>query len=279
MVSVFYQTLFSKKCDFKKELSSIVAESFEDNYILCDEGDLESALAINYIKELSKDRYNVGFGLQLDEEVIENTEQIVNSVCQKLNDSDRIIVALKFSDSIQFALLNGIYEELYRTEMKLREAVSFVFVDTYNDGYYDLLRDIELTPQFERKSNLRKKEEERRAYLRKRLENEFFHILFPEYCKLTELKPLKERNLFHIAEISADFDEFKGNIVNRGVKKEEYLDFLNSIKEDMESLNDVRVCVAHCRTPSDDELANYQKSLEDLNDKLDNFLLSSSGSS
>lgn len=278
MASIFYQTVFDKKCNFKKELSAIVSESLEDNYILCDERDLESAVTIIYIKELSNHRYNVGFGLQLDEEMIENVEPIVNSVCQKLNDNGGIIVAFKFGDSIQFALLNTIYEELYRIEMKLREAISFIFIDTYKDGYYNLLRDIQLTPQFERKSNLRKNEEERRAYLRKRLENEFFHILFPEYCKLTELKPLKERDLFHVAEISADFGEFKGNIVNRGVKKEEYLDFLNSIKEDMESLDAVRNCVAHSRTPTDDELVNYQKSLKELDRKIDDFLASLSSS-
>lgn len=274
MVSVSYQAVFNRKFDFKRELSSIIAECLEENYISYDEAALELALTITRIRELSKDRYSIGFGLRLDEEMIENTEQIVNSVCQKLNDSDKIIAAFKFRDSIQFSLLNSIYQDLYRIEMELREAITLIFVDTYKDGYYDLLRDIELTPQFERKSNLRKNEEERKVYLRKRLENEFFHILFSEYYKLTELKPLKERDLFHITEISADFNQFKGNIINRGVRKEEYLDFLNSIKQDMGSLDAVRNCVAHSRTPTDDELANYQKSLKELDRKLDDFLAS-----
>jgi len=279
MVSVSYQTIFNTKCDFKKRLTSIISESFEDNYISYDEVTLESTLLIKYVKVHSGGRYIVGFNLEFDEEPIWNIEPIVNSVGEKLNDNKEVIVAFKFDDSNQFTLLSRLYEELYHIEMKLREAISFIFVDTYKDNCYDLLRDIDLIPQFERKTNLRRDEVERKTYLKKRLENEFFHILFPDYYKLTQLKPLKQSDLFFIAEISNNFDEFKGNIVNRGVRKEEHLNLLNSIKEDMQSLDAVRNCVAHSRTPIDEELVNYERSLGELNQKLDDFLVSLSNSS
>jgi len=279
MVSVSYQAIFNEKCDFAEELSSIVSDSFDDNYIFYDEVMLGSTLVIKYIKELGDNKFTVGFNLGFDEESIWNIGQIIDSICEKLNYNDKIAVAFKFNDSTQFTLLSGLYDELYHIEMKLREAISFIFIDTYQDNFYDFLRDIDLTPQFERKPNLRKDEEERKVYLKKRLENEFFHILFPQYCKLTQLKPLKHSDLLFIAEISNNFDEFKSNLVNRGVRKEDYLDFLNSIKEDMESLDAVRNCVAHNRTPIDEELDNYEKSKEELNQKIDDFLISLSSSS
>ena len=67
------------------------------------------------------------------------------------------------------------------------------------------------------------------------------------------------------------FIEFKENIVNRGIRKEKYLDFLNSIKEDMESLDTVRNCVAHNRTPTDEEIINYERAVEEIRVKFDNF--------
>ena len=156
--------------------------------------------------------------------------------------------------------------------MKLREVISLIFIDTYKDNYHNLLRDIELSPQFEKNPNLRKDEEQRKVYLKNRLENEFFHLLFTDYRKLTQLKQLKQSDLFFITESSNNFDEFKGNIIDRGVRKEEYLDFLNSIVEDMANLEAVRNCVAHSRTPNDNELINYEKSNGDLNLRLNEFL-------
>ena len=55
-------------------------------------------------------------------------------------------------------------------------------------------------------------------------------------------------------------------------KKNEYLEFLNRISENLESIETIRNCVAHNREPSDEELDNYNMAKEKLEKELDNFL-------
>ncbi|MBC8392908.1 MAG: hypothetical protein H8E17_10140 [Deltaproteobacteria bacterium] len=85
-----------------------------------------------------------------------------------------------------------------------------------------------------------KNKEQREHFLSERLENEFFHLLFSDYVKLDKPKILKQDDLFIIAEMSSNFEDFKSNILRRGVAKKGYLDFINSIKEDMNNLEKVR---------------------------------------
>jgi nitric oxide synthase oxygenase domain/subunit len=47
---------------------------------------------------------------------------------------------LKFADTFQMNRYRNYATELYELEMKIREAMSFVFIETYGDGYYDLLQ-------------------------------------------------------------------------------------------------------------------------------------------
>jgi len=117
-----------------------------------------------------------------------------------------------------------------------------------------------------------KNKEQREHFLSERLENEFFHLLFSDYVKLDKPKILKQDDLFIIAEMSSNFEDFKSNILRRGVAKKGYLDFINSIKEDMNNLEKVRNCVAHNRTPSGDDIYNYNISKEAIENKISEFL-------
>ena len=49
----------------------------------------------------------------------------------------------------------------------------------------------------------------------------------------SELKSMKLEDLVSIAEVANDFDEFRSHIIFRGIIKEDYLDFISSIKADM----------------------------------------------
>ena len=278
MASVSYQVVFRKDCDFMKELISVLKGSLDDTYARYEEQLPESIIRIKYIKRHDEDinKYIVGFEVFLDDTMDFDIERVMTGIKERLKDNEYIDVAFKFEDPYLLKLLSEIHVKLYDLEMKLREVISFIFLDVYGGDYYNLLKDVDLIPQFERRANLAKDEEQRRQFLSRSLENEFFHILFSQYCKLTERKPLKQSDLFLIAEISNNFDEFKNNILRRGIRKEKYLDFINSIKADMETLENVRNCVAHSRTPTDDELINYEKSAAEVQKRIDDFLSSNS---
>ena len=51
-------------------------------------------------------------------------------------------------------------------------------------------------------------------------ENEFFYLNFSKYSSLTTLKNLTHDKLFEFVEISNNFDEFKDDIINRGMNKD-----------------------------------------------------------
>jgi len=180
-------------------------------------------------------------------------------------------LVLKFYDSDLLNFLSNIYKELFKIEMKLREIISFIFIDTYKSGD-NLLKDVNLKPRFEGKNNLQKDETQRREYLSKRCENEFFHVLFSDYNRLTEIRDLKHDDLYLITEISNNFEEFKNNILNRGIKEDSYLAFLNNIKPVLSKLENIRNCIAHNRMLDTNDLENYEKYFEEINKQIKEFL-------
>ena len=212
------------------------------------------------------------FEINFDEIGTEVTK-IIKDFNENLKDSEKIILVLKFYDSDLLNFLSNIYKELFKIEMKLREIISFIFIDTYKAGD-NLLKDVNLKPRFEGKNNLQKDETQRREYLSKRCENEFFHILFSDYNRLTEIRDLKHEDLYLIAEISNNFEEFKKNILNRGIKESSYLAFLNNIKPVLSKLENIRNCVAHNRMLDINDLENYEKYFEEINKQIEEFLTS-----
>jgi len=271
MVSVSYQVVFNGKYDFKEEIKELLKSAFEQNYDNFSEEELDSYIEINYEKQIDDDKYIIGFGINFDEIGTEVTK-IIKDFSENLKDSEEIILVLKFYDSDLLNFLSDIYKELFKIEMKLREIISLIFIDTYKSGDH-LLKDISLKPRFGGKNNLQKDENQRKEYLNKRYENEFFYILFSDYARLTEVRDLKHDDLYFITEVSSNFEEFKENILNRGIKEESYLAFLNNIKPVLsEKIENIRNCIAHNRMLDTNDLENYEKYFEEINKQIDNFL-------
>jgi hypothetical protein len=272
MAQVSYQVVATRNCDINAELLAILKESLEDTYADVGGENLESNIQIKYIKSIgNNERVIAGFCFLLDEE-IRDKEIIIDRINDRLSSSEYIDVVFKFEDTDLFSRLGMLYSDLFEIEMKLREAITFIYVDTYGSDCYNLLRETNITRQYEGRSNLRKDNEQRKQFLSNRLENEFFHIQFSEYSSLNELKPLKMEELTNIIEASEDFEDFQQQMITRGITKEPYLDFISSIKIDMGMLENVRNCVAHNRTPSDDDLENFNRVKEELLRKIDAFL-------
>lgn len=106
------------------------------------------------------------------------------------------------------------------------------------------------------------------------LENEFFYLNFSQYIQLDILKNLQHSDLYLIAEIANDYDEFRNKILERGITKPEYRAFIENIRPLMENLNKIRNCVAHNRSLSEDDGKNYERYFNEINQYLDAFFSS-----
>ncbi|CAD7769660.1 hypothetical protein FHEFKHOI_01715 [Candidatus Methanoperedenaceae archaeon GB50] len=163
MVSVSYQAVFNDKHDFREEIKELLKSAFEQNYDDFSEEELESYIEIHYEKQIDNYKYIIGFEINFDEIGTEVTK-IIEDFSENLKGSKKIILVLKFYDLDLLNFLSDIYKELFRIEMKLKEIISFIFIDTYKSGD-NLLKNVNLKPRFEGKNNLQKDENQRREYL------------------------------------------------------------------------------------------------------------------
>lgn len=270
MVVVTYQIIFTEDKDIKKELIELLKNAFTDNYDEFSEEDIENLIEIKYTKRIDEYKQIVGFDIEVDT-IGTEVYSVISGFNDYLKEHQDISLVVKFYDESLLDDLSKIYEIIFGIEMRLREAVTLIFLDTYKIDYYDLLKDSNINPQ-SGKDGLPKKEEEKRKFLIKRLENEFFHMSFKDYTNLSNTKELKQDDLFPITEASKDFQEFKEKILNRGVTNKYYKNFLEEVKKIMDNLEKIRNCVAHNRSVKEG-LLDYENYFEEIENKLDNFFI------
>lgn len=267
MTSVRFQVVFSSLEDFYEIIINVLKEVYKENYDEFDEIQLLQQLKFQYTKKIEENKYLVGFEIEFDE-----IGQIIGDFSSNLQDLESVDVIFKYNDEHLLDFIILVHKELFRLEMKLREAISYIFIDTYKEDYYDFLKDINITPHFEGSKNLQKDKSQREEFLRKRYENEFFHILFEDYIKLSNPKTLKQEDLFLITEFSENFEDFKKNIIERGIIKSEYKTFIEEIKNIIEPISRIRNCIAHNRMLSSEDAENYQTYFKEINKYIDGFL-------
>ena len=140
---------------------------------------------------------------------------------------------LKLNDPHLRCILRAYEKEIFNIEMKLREALSLIYIDTYDKDFYDLLQ-------------LRNR---RRGCtpdrLRKYHENQSFCLLFSEYKNIHDLNP---------------------------ITKDQYIYFLDSLSDLVEPIEKLRNCVAHNRSIPKIIIKNYKEAKEPLLDKINKFL-------
>ncbi|ACV24365.1 hypothetical protein [Methanocaldococcus fervens] len=283
MVRVSYQVIFRGE-DFREVLKSILEETFEDVFDEFIESiPLEEiSIEIKYYYQVPNSEICIiGFSLDLPEvsksEEWEYIDKFIRTFNKELLKNDNIDTAFKFYDENLLNQLEKLYKEIFEVEMKLREVLTFIFIDNYkDDNYYDLLRDYKFNNKsslyslYPNLKNVKQKEE----FLKKKLENEFFYLLFSNYkeFKKENLKELNNKDLVKYIQNAEDFNKYKEIIENRGIIIPEYEDFLLSIEEDLNNLEKIRNCVAHNRTPTKKELENYEKAVKDIKNKINTFL-------
>lgn len=158
----------------------------------------------------------------------------------------------KFEDSRLLEIRKQFFEEMYKIEIWLRELISFMFYTTYESNQ-NLLNWLEIKLQ------------DRKSYdkLLRDYENEFFHIAFWGYTKLLNIDKNPSNELYSILQ---DGIYFKPGIVAKP-----YVRFIESIKKDLDTLNNTRNEIMHHRTFWKKTRENYGIASKNIHEKIIKF--------
>lgn len=196
---------------------------------------------------------------ELNENINNFIEDFVFSIKNKL-DTQCII---KYKDSYVKQQYMEYYSEIYDLEMELRKILTYIFNNEY-ESPYDLLNDYDL--------KIPKDNQKDAKYFSDNYENEFFMLCFSDYIKICNKQvkgTISNKDLIEFIKDASTFDEFKEKLF-LGIRNEKYSDFLSSIKEDLNSLEEMRNSIMHCRTYPID-IASYDRSKEQLSRKIESF--------
>jgi hypothetical protein len=187
----------------------------------------------------SSNKYIAGFSLNTEGDF----EDLADNYGQKLQSNSDIDLVIKYNDEVMAIKYQEYAKEIFDLEMELRDVISFIFLDTYKEDCYNLLKDVNVTTR-----PLSKNVEPDENHYKSHFENEFFFLNFSGYRKLNELKDLKDPDLIGIILDSNDYEDLEKRILERGIRKERYKDFLAEIKQDLKPIEDLRNCIAHNRS-------------------------------
>lgn len=246
--------------------SAIILAEIEEQPENIEEWSIYYWIETKYNQLSDGDKYIAGFILDLEENLI----GILQDFGNKLQEDKNIELVLKYGDEEMQVEHQKYAKEIFDIEMRLREVISFIFLDTYKGDYHNLLREIDVKILPLNKNNKPSKE-----YYNIHFENEFFFLLFSGYIKLNDLKELEQPDLLDRIVDSKAYDELRKNIQHRGILKEKYRIFLASIKDDLEPIENLRNSIAHNRsipkTEQDKAITDYNRAKELLDKSIESF--------
>lgn len=187
-----------------------------------------------------------------------------------MNNAEFIDAVFKFQDPFLNQQLEKLYNEIHNIELRLREVISFIFADTYKQDFYNVLYELNIKPMYD-DDKLNKDPVKRKEYLKKKLENEFFYLLFSHYIRFNDLANIDIGNIIAYLQKNIDFDGFRQKVLSRGINKEVYEDFITSLKSNLNNIEMVRNCVAHNRAPLKKEMDDYILSYQRIQKDIDTF--------
>ena len=252
------------KINIKDKLIDFLAEVLYDYVEKEDYEEVNEMININYVSQRNNGEFILGISIMIDEFKYENIEDIINSFGQELSNDENINLVVKYIDEGMWKKHQEYAKEIFEFEMKIREILSFIFLNTYEDEYYDLLSEVKVKTQSQ---NGGKSLE----YYKNHFENDFFFLLFSDYSNLDKLKKIKRDDLIEKIKNNNDYNELQQDIITRGVNHEQYKDFLLKLKEVLNPIENVRNSIAHNRSISNRALENYEHSKEKLNEFIEEF--------
>lgn len=268
---------FLMVCDAEKAnvgfLRELLGEVLAESYDEVTEEELENMVSLSLSRPAPNaqdengqtvNRTLCGFDLELPGET-PNLQLVIKDFSTTLTDVSGVEQVLKFYDDY---LLNENVEymrELFGLEMRLRKALSTVYLANYPNDLYNLLRD--------ETENVQGKEKPRAEDMHLRHENEFFHLVFSQYIKLNQRRPLsKTEDLLELIRKAENFDSLREEVEREPVPDESDKDFLASLKQRIDPIEKLRNCVAHNRTAPERIAQNYQTAKVNLLGGINEFL-------
>ena len=176
-----------------------------------------------------------GFQLELTDEV-DSPALVIKDVSESLRRDPEVEHIIKFYDTLVEEENLKRARELFALEMRLRRAISFIYLYAYGGTYYDLLRNDALGTDGRLKKRMPKPEE-----LRAQTENEFFHLLFNHYGELNNQRETRQLDdLIKQLAASADFAALQRDLQRMPVEDEDDRKFLDRIKRDLNPAEELR---------------------------------------
>ncbi|MCD6222039.1 hypothetical protein J7K25_07790 [bacterium] len=271
-MKIDFQIVHTVKSDLKKHLLDLLKQTLDESTIIevsveekpenIQNWEIFNWIEIKYNHSLEENRFIAGFSLDISEDY----REIIREFGDHLKDDENIEVVFKYFNESMSEKHKSYAEEIFEIEMKLREIISFIFIDTYKGDYHNLLKEIDVKIQPLNGNNKPDKD-----YFERHFENEFFFLLFSDYMHLSEPKKISQNDLMEFIINSNDYDELKRNIQNRGITKEKYQDMIASIKQNLKPIEDMRNCIAHNRSFTDTVLQNYQQAKANLYNIINQF--------
>lgn len=235
---------------------------------LCDDAPgtelLDQAITIRYIRDIAeKPKHISGASVAFDDEDLPIFS--VEDLSNMLHGEFEHVVKLYDSDLLQKN--RKLADEIFEIEMKLREAITFIFLHRYGNYFYDLLRDVETKPMT--------KDTPKEQDMKPHCENQFHYLLFSDYANINSRKnPSNIGDLVRLIGQMASFDDFRARFSIKPISYEKHADFLESLKQRIDPIEKVRNCVAHNRTVSRRNLENYQQAKDELLKSIKEFFVS-----
>jgi|GEM_PF-2401737 len=278
-MKVDFQTIHSfKPKKLKENLLSLLKETIDESTSIQIEIEEKPEIIENWsifdwieikYNYPSGNKYITGFSLDTECEV-ENFKKLTEEFGRKLQSNSNINLVIKYNDEVMATQYQEYAKEIFELEMKLREAISFIFLDTYKEDYYNLLKDINVKIQ-----SLSENSKPDENYFNSHFEDEFFFLRFSDYTNLDNQKDLKQSDLIKMISNSDSFEDLKQKMQNRGICKEKYQDFLAKVKENLDLIENFRNCIAHNRSiPKGDNnkmIVDYENAIDRLKKSIDDF--------
>ena len=252
-----FQMIFKSKTNFKQKIKEFLIEStatqLDENEVI---ENFEETFSLKYTKKLSNNKYIIGFTLDLSRAEEQASLQLnYGDIFLTNDDIDNVFVYKKAETAL--------FEEINLIEQNLREVLTYIFIQQYPDDIYNLLKEIEVRPT--------KDSPKKESDFINNAENQFFYLLFTDYINLSELKPIKEKDLIGYIKDSSEYNSLRNNLLNRGITNERHRDFILSLKEIMQPIEEIRNCIAHNRSISDKILNNFMETKNLFSDRVKEF--------
>ena len=227
--------------------------------------ELEQHITIRHTTTREDSRWTCGFSVTFDS-AEERMEDLINNFSEFVADCEEegIKHLLKLNDPQLRRTLRDYGDEIFEIEMKLREALSLIFVNAY-ENFHDLLKETNVTP------SARSDEEQ----MQKSYENQFFLLVFSQYKQINNRKSPELEKIFEYIRQAENFDRLQQMIVTkRPITERRYTGFLASLKNQVKWIEKLRNYVAHNRSIPEDIIVNYETEKATLLKEIDKVLYS-----